>query len=262
MFWLIFVVAMIFSAVGFRKYIWFISIGYGLSIAGVGSALLILFSGGSSFWTRAYCILFIIYGLRLAGYLAYRESDRTTYSKKMQGEIKESDQVPFLEKILIWVSASLLYACMTSPMLFRLQNESDTDAILVIGFILSVAGVLIEALSDIQKQKAKKNDPYRFVDTGLFSIIRCPNYLGELMLWTGVFLSGLTICGGIWQWIGAISGYLGIVYVMFSGARRLELRQERTYGSDPHYREYVKKTPIIIPFVPLYSVMDLKWLVG
>ena len=49
---------------------------------------------------------------------------------------------------------------------------------------------------------------------------------------------------------------------MFSGARRLELRQEETYGSDPEFKAYIKKTPLIIPLVPIYSVAKLSWLKG
>ena len=49
---------------------------------------------------------------------------------------------------------------------------------------------------------------------------------------------------------------------MFSGARRLELRQDRTYGNDNQYQKYSKSTPILIPFIPLYSVKKYKWLVG
>lgn len=49
---------------------------------------------------------------------------------------------------------------------------------------------------------------------------------------------------------------------MFSGARRLELRQNKNYGNRPEYQEYVRKVPIIIPLVPIYSVVKHKWLVG
>ena len=49
---------------------------------------------------------------------------------------------------------------------------------------------------------------------------------------------------------------------MFSGARRLELRQDRTYGNDEEYKKYITKTPILIPLIPLYSVKKHKWLVG
>ena len=83
-----------------------------------------------------------------------------------------------------------------------------------------------------------------------------------MLFWTGVFVGGLPIYRGIGQWILAFLGYAGIIYVMFGGARRLEMRQNRTYGTDPAYRKYVKTTPIMIPFVPLYSVEKYKWLVA
>ena len=49
---------------------------------------------------------------------------------------------------------------------------------------------------------------------------------------------------------------------MFSGARRLEVRQNKYYGDDPVYKKYSKTTPILIPFLPLYSVEKYTWLKG
>ena len=97
---------------------------------------------------------------------------------------------------------------------------------------------------------------------GLFKIVRCPNYLGEMIFWTGVLLSGANILSGVGQWAVALTGYIGIIFVMFSGARRLELRQNRNYGADPEYQAYVKSVPILLPFVPLYSVEKYKFLVA
>ena len=57
-------------------------------------------------------------------------------------------------------------------------------------------------------------------------------------------------------------GYALIIWVMFSGARRLEIRQDKNYGNDPEYQKYVRTVPIIIPFVPLYSVKKYKFLVA
>lgn len=62
------------------------------------------------------------------------------------------------------------------------------------------------------------------------------------------------------MWIAALLGFVLIVYVMFSGARRLEIRQDRNYGEDPAYQAYCKKVPILIPLLPLYSVKKYKFL--
>jgi steroid 5-alpha reductase family enzyme len=83
-----------------------------------------------------------------------------------------------------------------------------------------------------------------------------------MIFWTGVFVSGIGSLSGFWQWFLALVGYLGIIYVMFSGARRLEIRQNKNYGNDPEYQAYVKKVPILLPLIPLYSVEKYKFLVA
>ena len=262
MFLIIFEVAMLVSSIGFKKYVWFISLGYGYSVMVIGGVLLGAYWNSLTVGTILACVFFILYGGRLGGYLTLREIKSKTYNEKMKTEIKSGKNMKFFVKCCIWITAALLYACQTSPLLFRLYNHSGTDAWLIVGFSIAALGLVIEAAADIQKSNAKKKNPKRFVSTGLYRIVRCPNYFGELLIWTGVFVSGLNILCDVWQWIIAIVGYLGIVYVMFSGARRLEERQNRTYGKDPEYQAYYKKTPIMLPLIPLYSVVNWKWLVA
>lgn len=141
-------------------------------------------------------------------------------------------------------------------------EAAQTDALAIIGTILMAFGIILESASDLTKNSYKKAHPKRFCNVGLFKLVRCPNYLGEVLIWTGVLVSGITALSGALQWCAALAGWIGIVYVMFGGARRLELRQNKNYGKDPEYQKYVKTTPILIPFVPLYSVAKYKWLVG
>ena len=214
-------VAFLVSSIGFKKYIWFISIGYGFSIAAIGAALLIAYGGTLTSGTAAACVLFVLYGCRLGGYLAFREFKVASYNAKMKTEIKDGENMPFVAKCGIWSSSALLYACETCPVLFRLENGAGTDALLWCGVLLSACGLILESAADLQKNAAKKRNVNRFVDTGLFRMVRCPNYFGEMLFWTGVFLGGLNILNGVWQWVAALLGYIGIIYVMFSGARRI-----------------------------------------
>ena len=92
---------------------------------------------------------------------------------------------------------------------------------------------------------------------GLFRLCRCPNYFGEILVWTGCFVSGLSVLRD-WQWAVAVFGYVCIVYIMFSGAKRLETRQNKNYGDKQEYRDYANRTPILIPFVPLYHLVKEK----
>ena len=257
-----FIIALVFSAIGFKKYVWFISIGYGLSVAAMGVFLPLYFGAEDGMLPVIASILLILYGCRLSGYLTFREVKKASYNKKMKSEIKDGKDMSFAGKCGIWISAALLYACETSPIAFRFENGSETYGWLIAGMIIMACGLVTETTADMQKSLAKRENPHRFVDTGLYRIVRCPNYMGEMMFWTGVFITGIGSNIGAWQWIAAICGYLGIIYVMFGGARRLEMRQDREYKDDPDYWAYKNKTPIMIPFIPLYSVKEHKWLVA
>jgi len=259
---IMFLASMVFSSMGFKKYVWFISIGYGSAVASIGVVLLVACRTTLTLGTALFSILFVIYGCRLGGYLAYRELRSGSYNKAMKTEIKDGSTMTMVAKIGIWVSAALLYVLETCPVAFRLNNGKGTDVWILVGLIISVLGLIVESAADLQKNAAKKKNPGRFVDTGLFKLVRCPNYLGEMLFWTGVFVSGMNIYHGPLQWILALLGYVGIIYVMFGGARRLEIRQNKNYGSDPEYQKYVKTTPIMVPFIPLYSVAKYKWLVA
>ena len=260
-FWLLFGICMLVSAIGFKNYVWFISLGYGFSIAAEGLAMLFLYGQGLTLGTIICCVLFILYGLRLGGYLAIRELGSSAYKKNMKGEIKEGSTVPFGVKIAIWITCAALYVTQVSGVFYRLVNATADNVFVFIGAAVMVLGVTLETAADIQKNNAKKINPRRFVDTGLYRIVRCPNYLGEMIFWTGVLISGIGAISG-WQWLVVAIGYIGIIFVMFSGARRLEIRQNKNYGNDPEYQKYVKTVPILLPFIPLYSVEKHKWLVA
>ena len=261
-FFVIFIAIMLVSSIGFKNYVWFISLGYGLGISITGIILLFMYYSVLDIYGVIACLIFILYGFRLSGYLAYREFFGKTYLKRMKGEIKSGKGMPFFVKCMLWVSCALLYFMMCSPVIFRIANLSRSDVTFKVGMIIMVGGILLEGAADLQKNAAKKKNPNRFVDTGLYRLVRCPNYLGELIMWTGVLVAGVTALNGVIQWIVAIVGYIGIVFVMFSGARRLEIRQDKNYGDDKEYKKYKKSVPILIPFIPLYSVKKYKWLVA
>lgn len=261
-FWIMFAVALIVSSIGFKKFVWFISLGYGFSMAAIGLALLILFVGKTDPASAVLCVLLMVYGLRLGIYLVLRERRSAAYNKVMATQVNDGSGTPLPLQVVIWAVCALLYACEAAPAIFRLSNASGTDACAVIGAAIMLVGIVLESASDLQKSAQKRVNPHRFCDKGLYSFVRCPNYLGEVITWTGMLVSGATAMQEPLQWIAALAGYIGIVYVMFGGARRLEIRQNKNYGADPEYRAYVKKTPILLPFVPLYSVEKHTWLKG
>lgn len=250
------------SAVGFYRYVYFISLGYGFSIAAEGIVMLLIYRRDLEIGTIILCLFLLVYGCRLGIFLFLRERNSASYQRVMKKVVKDGSKLKITTKAGVWLACALLYALQASPVYFRLENGYGADGFAVAGMVIMAAGLCLETVADIQKSKAKALNPNRFCDSGLFKIVRCPNYFGEILFWTGVLVSSLNILDGFWEWAAALLGYGCIVFIMFGGARRLEIRQNRNYGSDPAYQKYVKKTPILLPVVPLYSLEKQKWLVG
>ena len=261
-FWILFLIAAIISSIGYYKFVYFISLGYGFSITGLGIMMLIMYHRSITFLGVLQCALLIIYGCRLGGYLLKRELSSASYRNTMKNEIKSGDNMSFFAKFSIWITCALLYVLQVSPVFYRLFSGIGDDSLSYLGLAIMTFGIIIESLADYQKSKAKKKNPKRFCHEGLFKVVRCPNYLGEVIFWTGVLLTGATSLQGAMQWICALTGYVAIVYIMFGGARRLELRQNKNYGDDIEYQEYVRTTPILLPSIPMYSVANWDWLKG
>ena len=255
-------VCAVLCAVGFYKFVYFLSIGYGFAVAGGGIAVLVmaLVNGTEApIWVLlVQAALFLAYGIRLSGFLLVRELKNITFKKTdvakdtlaKNGEKK----MPFFVLFTIWVSVAVLYTAQVSPMLFRVANNSKEIIVAAVGFGISLGGLILETIADNQKSAQKKERPDMVATKGLYRMCRCPNYLGEIIFWTGVFVSGIPCYVGAGQWITAVLAYICIVYIMFNGAQRLEKRQMARYGNDEEYNTYANKTPIIIPLLPIYHL--------
>ena len=255
-------VCAVLCAVGFYKFVYFLSIGYGFAVAGGSIAVLVMYflnPTATPWWIMmVMCALFIAYGARLSGFLLVRELKNVTFKKTdvAKDTLAKNDEkkMPIFVLITIWVSVAILYTAQVSPMLFRFDNASTDVIVPVIGFVVSIFGLILESIADSQKSAQKKERPDMVATKGLYKMCRCPNYLGEIIFWTGVFVSGVTTFRTVGQWITAVLAYVCIVYIMFNGAQRLEKRQMARYGANEEYNTYADKTPIIIPLLPIYHL--------
>jgi len=255
-------VCAVLCCVGFYKFVYFLSIGYGFAVAGGGIAVFIMSlinPTETPLWILAIeAVLFVAYGIRLSGFLLVRELKNVSFKKTdvAKETLAKNDEkkMPIFVLATIWVSVAVLYTAQVSPMLFRYSNASTDFIVPVVGFAVSIFGLILESVADNQKSAQKKVRPDMVATEGLYKIVRCPNYLGEIIFWTGVFISGITSYSTIGQWITAVLAYVCIVFIMFNGAQRLEKRQMARYGDNEEYNTYANKTPIIIPLLPIYHL--------
>lgn len=148
----------------------------------------------------------------------------------------------------IWVSFSLAaaLAAITS------EKRLAIGAFAIVGFLVWVFGFGFEVISDSQKSKFK-NDPVnkgKFINTGLWSWSRHPNYFGEIVLWIGVAIVALPILQGL-QWVTLISPvFITLLLTRISGIPMLENRADEKWGGQEDYEAYKASTSILIPRPP------------
>ena len=255
--WGVTVIAALGCCMGFKEFVWFMSVGYGFAVMCIGIFHLIfgLINGTLTAATAVMAVLFVIYGYRLGGYILKRELTNATYKKTLEST-GSTKAMPIPVSLFMWVYSMLMYTAQTSAVTYRIMNRANDNIFAWIGIVIMACAIAGEATADKQKSAAKKVNPKRFCDTGLYKYVRCPNYFSEIMFWVGVTVSGIGAVQGA-QWIIVLIALALITYIMHNSASRLELRHEKTYGLDPEYQKYSDTVPLLFPFTKMYHSMKV-----
>jgi len=186
-----------------------------------------------------------VWGLRLGSFL-FRRVHMTGKDGRFD-EIKFS----FARFFMAWTVQALWIFATAFPawIIFASDRPSDVDLWVVLGSLLWLAGFVIEVIADRQKSafRIAHPDGARWIDEGLWSMAQHPNYFGEILLWTGLCLTGCGFYEGM-QWLALISPLF--VYGLLrhgSGVPLLQERAQKRWGNDPDYQAYLNKTNLLIP---------------
>lgn len=145
----------------------------------------------------------------------------------------------------LWVTFTVIAASMTMTSV----THKPLGVWGILGALIWLFGFVFEVVADNQKTAFRK-DPAnkgKFINTGLWSRSRHPNYFGEITLWLGVMLIAVPVLQG-WQWIALISPvFVTLLITRVSGVPMLEARADEKWGGQEDYEEYKKNTPVLIP---------------
>ena len=274
------------------RQVYVFSVGYAFSIFAMGVAMMVIFGSDtllaaastSSHASKApLCSVaaLIFYGFRLGVFLLLREF--TVESKHEQ--VKSFDTIPLLTRIPFAILLSVFYAFMVTPVLFLCRAENygilapATKTFGILGAKIAWTGLIIETVTDHQKFMAKRKGGKEDTlfcgpTTGWYSASRHPNFLGEVIFWAGILISGIpSFCGeyGREKYITAantfalvcsIFGFIGISQIMVGATNRLETKQSKMYGGEKKYEEWKKNVPALIPNNPIRSILPIALSVG
>lgn len=190
-------------------------------------------------------VLVIIWAIRLGVFLSRRV--------KKAGKDDRFDEIKpsFFRFLNVWNIQALWVSFTVAAALIAITsvNRKELDVFAIVGFLVWVIGFGIEVVADAQKSRFNANpeNKGKFIQTGLWSRSRHPNYFGEILLWVGITIITLPVLQG-WQWIALISPvFVTLLLTRVSGVPLLENKSDKKWGGQEDYEAYKKRTPILIP---------------
>ncbi len=208
----------------------------------------IIFSPGIGPRSLLLVILVAVWAIRLGTFLFRRV--QATGSDQRFDDIKPS----FFRFLLTWSLQGLWVSFTLAAALAAITSgrKPELDLFTLIGLLVWLVGFGIEVIADRQKKLFRSNpeNTGKFIQTGLWSWSRHPNYFGEIVLWIGVAIIALPTLSG-WQWVTLISPvFVTLLLTRVSGVPLLEARADKKWGGQPDYEAYKARTPVLIPLPP------------
>jgi len=191
-------------------------------------------------------LLVIIWSLRLSTFLYFR-----IHRVGKDGRFDELKNSP-IRFLVPWTLQGLwVFLTMIVVIVINSQQGPSPDIGIwdFIGFGIWILGFVIEVLADNQKSvfNSKLENKGKWIDSGLWSLSRHPNYFGEILLWSGIAVIGLSCLSGLelLTWISPLFIYLLLTKI--SGVPLLDKRALEKWGEDPEYQKYRDKTFLLLP---------------
>lgn len=205
----------------------------------------LIFSAGGN--TRAVLLwgLVVIWAIRLGTFL-FRRIRKAGKDDRFD-ELKPS----FIRFLNVWTIQGLwvTFTMATALAAITTTIRKDLDAFAILGFLIWGFGFIFEVLADSQKSRFNANpaNKGKFIQTGLWSRTRHPNYFGEIILWIGIAIIALPVLQG-WQWVTLVSPvFVTLLLTRVSGIPLLEKKADQKWGGQEAYEAYKKRTPVLIP---------------
>jgi steroid 5-alpha reductase family enzyme len=200
-----------------------------------------------SFWTLSYTLMITLWGLRLSWHITHRNMGKGEDAR--YASIRERHSHYSLKSFfMIFLFQSLLVWIVASPIIFGLaQSHDQPTSLKIIGMLVWAIGFSIEVCADQQLKTfiTTRSSPLDVCDTKLWGISRHPNYLGDALLWWGLWIFTFS-----WHTPWTIASPILMSYLLryFTGIIPLE---EDQCAKKPNYFSYQNRVPIFLPRWPL-----------
>lgn len=215
---------------------------------GITFAALALFGYTSSSQTSFHFVLMamvLLWAVRLGGYLLYR-----VFVKGKDARF-DGTRENFAKFARFWFLQGLTVAVVMVPSIFTFGSSMATIKLVsLLGLAVFAFGFFLETIADFQKDAFNKDPDNKghWIESGVWSWSRHPNYLGEIMVWVGVYVYALPALTSLQAVAALISPVYIVLLLSFgSGIPILEKSADDKWGENKEYQRYKKRVGILLP---------------
>ncbi len=193
----------------------------------------------------ALLIVVVVYGTRLLRFIWSRYHSES-YQERAANAQTATKAIPVPVKFITWLftSALMFYVSFNA---WVVATGTEMNNTLWIAALVMVFGLLIEAVADCQKQRAKYANKDVPCYTGLYRRIRHPNYLGEIIFHIGFYWGMAASTDRTFPLVLGAFGTGWIIMIMCDEAVIRDRQQEERYGDTKEFSGYRERTGMLLP---------------
>lgn len=190
-------------------------------------------------------LLVLLWSLRLGTFLFIRIN-------KMKKDVRFDGMREYFFKFLrFWLlQGATVFVVLLAVSFAFMQKQTVISWLSIVGVVVLLVGLITEATADMQKFRFNSlpSNKGKWIDSGVWRASRHPNYLGEMMVWIGMYLVVLpSLTGNQWLWALLSPLYIVTLLLFVSGVPLLEKSADKKWGTDPAYKKYKKEVPAVVP---------------
>lgn len=194
--------------------------------------------------------LILIWGIRLTVHWMFTFKDLKTQDWRYTQLKKSNPRAWFVTNLFgIHLFPTFIVYLVTVPAYLFFLHFTAMNIGIIAGACLCVFAITLQAVSDRQMMRFRKQrvNLGHVNRTGLWKYMRHPNYLGEILMWWGIYAMLLFSCPRFWlSMAGAIANTLMFVFIS------IPLMERRQLQTKPEYAEYITRTGMILPKLKIW----------
>ena len=230
-----------------------VDIGWGMGFV-VGSWLTLFVTENPTILSYVIVGFITVWGVRLSVRLLRRNYGKPEDFRYAQWREEWGDKVVIIAFFRVFMVQGIINFVVGSASYTVIKYNqfsigSNHQYLVYLALLIAFVGLFFEVVGDEQLRRHIAKGSRTLLQTGLWSITRHPNYFGEILIWIGLYASGITLIftnsvNPFYYLLLIISPVLMTTVLIKVSTPLLEKNMEK-YAS---WEEYTKRVPMIFPW--------------